>query len=170
MSKSPSIIIEGPDGMGKSRLGKDLSKHLASYLYVCGPPPKNALDILLWTEKHQKSVAEGGNVLDRVTAFSHYVYDGVLGDNKYESMLFKKAVTLAEMNPIVIYCKTKTVNHEVKSYDDPKRVERILENIPALQARYEELFKKLNITPIVYDWTKPDAFKNLLEQINGKSR
>jgi len=169
-----TIIIEGPDGMGKSTLAKTLSEHYGMELCICGPAPKTLENILYWTKRQEDAVIAGGKVLDRVTAFSHQVYKRVLETgpekNLYLDFLTEKAKALVSYNPIIIYCSTSEVNHVTKDYDDEVYVENVLKNIPELRLEYIRAFATADVNPIRYDWTKPNAFNKLLENINAIAR
>lgn len=160
-----SIIVEGVDGMGKSYLAHQLSIALGYKLAICGPAPTDLVSIKYWVGVHREQVAEGATVLDRVTAFSHSVYDGVFGFGEHKAFLLQEAKALLSYEPLVIYCKTKNPMHEVKSYDDPLRVAQIEANTDLLLTEYEHYFAELGIEPIVYDWTEPAAFDRLLQKI-----
>ena len=160
-----SIIIEGVDGMGKSYLAQHLSIALGYDLAICGKAPTDLPSIKYWLGVQQEQVAKGATVLDRVTAFSHTIYDNVFGFGQHRDFLVHQAKALLMHQPVVIYAKTDRVIHRTKHYDDPLRVAQIEANTDLLCEEYEHLFTELGIKPIVYDWTKPGAFEILLERI-----
>jgi hypothetical protein len=160
-----TIIVEGVDGMGKSYLTRQLGEHFKREVLTCGPAPKTFDQIRYWVGEHEKHVMAGDMILDRVTAFSHYVYKTVLGSTVHTDFLHYRAKRLASYDAIVILCKTDTPTHEVKEYDDPKQVKLIMENIDNIHRGYLHLFATIGIEPIIYDWKAPDAFANLLKQL-----
>lgn len=166
MSKPRAIIIEGPDGMGKSTLAGQLAYALGMQTAVCGPAPKTFKQISMWVDAHENAVRTGGVVLDRVTVFSHQVYDRLFGTNEHADYLRKRARDMLDLCPIVVLCDSSSVKHAPKEYDDPERDAMILTNMTALRKAYKNLFDELQVIPIIYDWTAQNAFANLLEKIN----
>ena len=157
-----TIIVEGVDGMGKSYLARQLGEYFKRPVITCGPAPKTFADVTYWTNAHERSVIAGDEVLDRVTAFSHYVYKNTLGTSSHKEYLLYRAKRLASYDAIVIYCYTKKPKHELKDYDDPKEVKRVMENVDKLHSAYLDLFTDIGIEPIIYDWKAKKAFDNLL--------
>lgn len=162
-----TLIVEGVDGMGKSYLTQQLGEHFKREVLTCGPAPKTFDEIRYWVGEHEKHVLAGDKILDRVTAFSHYVYKTVLGSTVHTDFLHYRAKRLASYDAIVILCKTDQPTHELKEYDDPKQVKLIMENIDKLHRGYLHLFATIDVDPIIYDWKAPDAFANLLKQLEA---
>lgn len=160
-----TIIVEGVDGMGKSYLTSQLGDTLKRDVLTCGPAPKTFEEIKYWVNEHEKYVLIGDKILDRVTAFSHYVYKTTLGSTVHKNFLHYRAKRLASHDAIIILCKTDTPAHELKDYDDPKQVELIMENIDKLHAAYLALFEDIGVEPIIYDWKAPNAFALLLKKL-----
>jgi hypothetical protein len=160
-----TIIVEGVDGMGKSYLTSQLSYELKRDVMTCGPAPKDFDEIKYWVHEQERNVIEGDEILDRVTAFSHYVYTTTFGKTIYKDFLLYCAKRLASYDAIVILCKTDTPTHELKDYDDPEKVKVIMENVDKLHAAYLDLFEDIGVEPIIYDWKAPDAFANLLKKL-----
>ena len=160
-----TIIVEGVDGMGKSYLTSQLSYELKRDVMTCGPAPKDFDEIKYWVHEQERNVIEGDEILDRVTAFSHYVYTTTFGKTIYKDFLLYRAKCLASYDAIVILCKTDTPTHELKDYDDPEKVKVIMENVDKLHAAYLDLFEDIGVEPIIYDWKAPDAFANLLKKL-----
>lgn len=160
-----TIIVEGVDGMGKSRLTEQLGDYLQRDVLTCGPAPKTFDEIKYWVAEHEKHVMAGDKILDRVTAFSHYVYKTALGYTVHKEYLHYRAKRLASYDAIVILCKTDEPTHELKEYDDPKQVKVIMENIDKLHAGYIDLFNDIGVEPIIYDWKAPNAFPLLIKKL-----
>lgn len=160
-----TIIVEGVDGMGKSYLTTQLSDTLKRDVITCGPAPKTLDEIRYWVGEHEKYVIAGDKILDRVTAFSHYVYKTTLGSTIHTDFLHYRAKRLASYDAIVILCKTDQPTHELKDYDDPKQVKLIMENIDNIHRGYLHLFASIGVDPIIYDWKAPNAFAKLLKKL-----
>jgi len=160
-----TIIVEGVDGMGKSYLTTQLSDTLKRNVITCGPAPQDFDEIKYWVNEHEKHVIAGDKILDRVTAFSHYVYKTTLGATVHKDFLHYRAKRLASYDAIVILCKTDTPTHELKDYDNPEKVKVIMENIDKLHAAYVYLFTTIGVIPIIYDWKAPNAFALLLKKL-----
>lgn len=160
-----TLIVEGVDGMGKSYLTTQLSDSLKREVMTCGPAPKTFDEIKYWVHEHEKYVLAGDKILDRVTAFSHYVYTTTFGKTIYKDFLHYRAKRLASYDAVIILCKTDTPTHELKNYDDPQKVKVIMENIDKLHAAYLDLFEDIGVEPIIYDWKTPNAFANLLKKL-----
>lgn len=160
-----TIIVEGVDGMGKSHLAEQLGDYLERDVITCGPAPKTYIEIRQWVGEHEKHVIAGDKILDRVTAFSHYVYKTALGYTVHKEFLHYRAKRLASYDAIVILCKTDEPTHEMKDYDDPTQVKIIMENIDKLHAGYIDLFNDIGVEPIIYDWKAPNAFPLLIKKL-----
>jgi len=160
-----TIIVEGVDGMGKSHLTQQLGDYLKRNVITCGPAPKTFDEIKYWVNEHEKHVLAGDVILDRVTAFSHYVYKTTLGSTVHKDFLHYRAKRLASYDAIVILCKTDEPIHELKDYDDLAKVKVVMENIDKLHRAYLYLFTTIGVTPIIYDWKAPNAFALLLKKL-----
>jgi thymidylate kinase len=155
------IIIDGPDGAGKTTLGHQLeaggytylqSPRLAAkgnadrmkyetsrYLRLYGISPVHVVDRMLFSEEAY------GPVLRGRSAFSRFEYLYALSD------IMSKRV-------IVVFCLPQHYHYKIE--ESPL----LIAQMPKIKERYEELFDKISaVYPriIKYDWQLPDAYDKL---------
>jgi hypothetical protein len=115
------IILEGPDGAGKTSLIRHLNDWLAMPVAprVVGQDTKPLVDIYEWTNKN---LAEGfqDKLFDRHRLISEPIYSTVMGGDRDEQFwdpawMGAALRALREIQPIVIWClpSFKAVNHNV---------------------------------------------------------
>ena len=157
------VVIEGPDGVGKSTLARQLGVKLGSIVVNCGPGPKTNDEL----QKHlnnQEAILQVCNpvVMDRCTAVSHRVYSAIgeyLSD--YDNALLSGYLNnMRAMDIRFVLCKTARPSHVVKDYDDPILLENIWRNYDTLVRLYDETL----YDAIRFDFTT-DTIDSLVEKL-----
>jgi adenylate kinase family enzyme len=148
-----SIIVEGPDGAGKSTLAKELAEILGYRYQTTG----GALDTPEALANKVEECMESGVVYDRHPLISDMVYKAALGKDLlcYPSIMIDALYNWA---PIVIYCRLNDIQamadnmvRSNKAHKPPEFMEMVLANQKRIVGVYEILF---GIYPCVrFDWT-----------------
>lgn len=158
------IVVEGPDGAGKSILCKSLQEHFKWPIVHGGGPLTSRHDFLDrnrtkgWSELEPK-------ICDRVSYISERVY---AKDPLVSS--FETQVWLNKIKPIVIFCCLERsedmvvrISNVSKPHKSAEQLERVKQDHAEITRKYK--FVMGGITHIHYNWLKAD-FRNLLYRIN----
>ncbi len=148
------IIIEGPDGSGKTTLATKLATGLTKRVLHAGGPPKTREDIY---DRIYGQFLQFGEILDRATIVSEPVYGPLLRKKiqiKPES--WKRWVQIySDRGFILIYCRPSinlllrhtsqetAVLREGKSYKSEAQVERVKKDIVKIVCAYDDVIKKI---------------------------
>lgn len=102
--KKVSLILEGPDGAGKSFLAAKFNWAIPVHF---GGPPKTALEFNTRCNTFLKKCKFGGGIFDRCPALSEIIYGSILRGSiilpakKLINVLFKAC----KYNTLFIYCR-----------------------------------------------------------------
>ena len=110
-----SIIVEGPDGCGKSTLARAIGMQLNRPVINIGPKPKNLWELSKCL-RTQYALSKQGVIFDRLTAISHQVYQ-----NNLNNRFYKKILKSILENSFLIICLTDEPIHVIKGYDTPEQ-------------------------------------------------
>jgi hypothetical protein len=166
MKLTRPIILEGPDGSGKSTLFKLMTEDwgLKSAGHDGGPPKDSgeAYDRLLKTEQH------GLAVRDRIVAISDSIY----------SEVFKRKPKLAQrdyndwlqgFDPIIVYCRPP--KETILSQEVPVKLHKPEDHVKIVKANrlqitdlYDDTMLKLvrlGLIVYYYNWTKDPQARRL---------
>lgn len=156
-----AIVVEGFDNSGKSTLAKQFGLDILHP----GPRPKNSAELTACLEA-QLPQARLPVVLDRITAISNIMYDPrslhLCNPAFYWDYLSQM---IATPGFVIIYCRPPIEKiadfstHEIKSYDDQKRIDWLSQNYKYIVERYDGWMSSL--PHMVYDYTQPDP--NVIE-------
>lgn len=169
MTNQFMIILEGPDGGGKSTLASTLSEVLNRPIYHPGGPAQSVDDFRVRiTAQERQELA----IHDRHMAISEPVYANALGRplafevSKHADYYLKHI----EFRMYVIYCRHSSINHMFDSIDRTDKPHKTEEHIRQMRQRYidivdiyDERMLELakateypNVIPIVYNYAVHD--------------
>ncbi len=146
-----AIIVEGFDNSGKSTLAASLGRRVVHP--GPRPGPKEEYSYI----ENQMHMATQKVIMDRITAISQPCYGDV------GSWPFYRPYVIEMLNRfpcILIYCRPPTEvikdfsKHELKSYDDEKKVKWLQDNADRIIANYDSVMS--SIPHLKFDYTDPD--------------
>lgn len=149
-----SVILEGPDGAGKSTLAKFLSELLGLPVIHTGGPPdsKTALEAKL-------ELCRQHGLFDRVPMISDPIYSTIAARPLYIPR-HELMEELARMNPVVVYCRGKTrrmwenISQERKAHKSPDHLKQVMVEYSQVVDLYDEFFKSppRGLQVLRYNW------------------
>lgn len=174
------IIVEGPDGSGKSTLVKNLKSRfvLKSLKTIKHGPPADAQDLYERCRDLLMEATESGNhcIIDRFGLIGEQIYGPILrGKDLWVEIPQKKQEILTAfntLNPFIIYCRppatiiASLANHEVKSYDTPEHLQALQDNQLLIIKSYDNFFanwKSYNFC--TWDYTRPENYYDLTKRL-----
>jgi thymidylate kinase len=150
------IILEGPDGAGKTMLAQQLSKQ-TKYPIEHRTKPKDEAEKQLMMGKYLQDINSGKNVIFDRCWYSEMAYGPVMRDKSVISFpqMYELEKRLAKAGAIIIYC---TGPAHVLWKRCQKRGEDYITSKDAFNAIYknfEELFAAPHYIPVVrYEYTE----------------
>ena len=175
------IVIEGPDGCGKSFLVRRLVEFYPGLRpYHSGGPPDSQMGLMLRMLRIQRVIDETPSaiVLDRVPMISELVYGPVMRDElrmpRKESLLY-----LAALHPVVVYCKippqdaTHYMVKEAKEHKTQAYTEAVGRRASRIHQAYHEIMLELagdyGVSVFHYDWRVSGEWQRLINHfyLNG---
>lgn len=148
------IVLEGPDGSGKS----SFAKRLALPIIHPGAPPKTRDAEEGFFEK-QFVAANHPVIYDRVTCISQQVYQRKLFDEWYWNPLWR---LVGQSHCIIVYCRPPDdvvldfSKHTVAEHDDPDQMEYVRQNGRFFVESYDRLMAR--VPHVKFDFTKGDQY------------
>lgn len=131
-----NIVIEGPDGTGKSTLAKKLVDLLPEFSYEASKgPPKGPVEIMKRAEDY---LAMDNKIFDRHILVSQPIYGMVRGDSVTSVELFGLLDKLYSTDTIFVYCYHQMGSHVVKSHDTPDHLELINQHTQTIENLYRQ--------------------------------
>lgn len=155
------IILDGPDGSGKTTLGHQLESE--GYVYLKSPrlaakgdPERMEYETARYLRLYGNSPV---HVVDRML-FSEQAYGPVLrGRSAFSNLEYLSTLSeLMRQRVHVVFCLPK--NYYYKIEESPL----LIAQMPKIRARYEDLYDQiLQVYPLIvkYDWQLPNAYENL---------
>lgn len=159
------VIVEGPDGSGKTSLIRRLRQDSKNYFWIASSSgrPKSLVqlqDALHWIA--QSTYLGTPIVCDRFPLISESVYGPVLRDSCLLDQMGHRdrvaASDLLRQIDRIVYCRPpiSTIRQNITTGALPQ-LQGVVENLDALVACYDELMDTLrddNIFVYAYDYTK----------------
>lgn len=140
-----SIILEGPDGTGKTTLGKKLAEDFGIPYYYAGGPPDRTDEAI--AAKCQENIDRTTFVCvqDRVSLISEMCYRGVMDPEFVAQSAVLVSAFLAkalENRPILIFCLAddgleRATTEDFEADDFTKQLHKFF---PAITAEYHKVF------------------------------
>jgi len=174
------IILEGPDGSGKSTLGHLLRRTTQLEIIHAGGPPLSVSEVFQRARDHSKHYGKG--ILDRCVPISEFVYGPIRDAEPLvdKQVLFAMIDKLAKDGWILIYCRpsdatiikyAKTKLEEsarAKAHKPEDHTRKVKERIQTIIDRYDyiiEVCRQKGMLVLVYN---RDG-QYLLEDTNGQT-
>lgn len=169
------IVIEGPDGAGKSTLAKALVESYGLELIHTGGPLKDQADFEQ-RERELKLLTKEPRIYDRVPYVSDLVY-AFLNARDPIVQPHNVSMFLQFANPIIIYCRLSSsaemleyISMEKKAHKPPEYMEKVKASHPALVASYDKVIHDLQVKSralvIRFNW-RLDSLSSLKFSIDG---
>ena len=154
-----TVIVEGPDGAGKSELIRVLAEGLGRNPSHTGGPraTKEGVDEAMRMVEVRKA-----GLFDRCSHISNPIYASVDG-REDPFTLGEYRTRLASFNPIVVYCRLRNVDQmlshiltTVKAHKPPSYLEIVKANYPRIVSLYDEHMTEIEkIVPVIrYSWNE----------------
>lgn len=158
------IILEGPDGAGKTTLANTLSKELSLPIAprVVSKETEAMTDLRVWTDDNLKRDFQDV-IFDRHRLISDPIYRGVLGKHNprlYDPQWLAEALRkFVEIDPVIIFCMPPLEVIMLNLLDDDDNTV-VVDHIERLYYGYAAEWAKLNawteLTSLFwYDYSNP---------------
>ena len=147
------IIIEGPDGTGKTTLITQLANEL-NLPVIRNRKPHSQTDIIQlnnWANACPFPV-----LLDRHSSISDLVYGTIIRNHTHATHDLARS---HRQNNFLIYCRTGEPN-----LDAEPQMDGVLEHYPRIYSKYEKLMEELE-PDFIYDWTNPKHYRALITNL-----
>lgn len=167
------VIVEGPDGAGKSTLIQNLMA-LGGFISIhTGGPPRDKQDLEDKLDKIKLALDVAGNhilILDRHPAVSDPIYSKVTGSRSFATpgWLGKQVWSL---DPVFVYCRgsadsmRENISKSPKAHKSPEHLLKVIQNHGEIVKLYDAFFA---LAPnIRYDWQR-DSVLELAKVLRGK--
>lgn len=165
------IILEGPDGAGKSTLIAEIEKHLGIKATHFGGPPKTKKEMLIRIQNSFDC-----QLLDRWSPISEQIYGPLRPDSiGVSTNLLNNFID--QTKPIIVYCrphrntlmrnKVEGLKRE-KQHKSREHCEAVSRNFNTIIQAYDKLMSNLLLrghSILTYDYEAEDNLENLLEKL-----
>jgi len=156
-----TIVLEGPDGAGKSTLGEVLSKAFNRPLVHTGGAnrtPEQLEARLASIEAHSPGV-----IFDRVSHISQWIYEETATDQPHLLPQEEMLQRLRErVHPIIVYCRRHKIDDMLSSilatpkpHKPPEYTEKVKPTFPKIVELYDRVMLRAPMRfdgVIWYDW------------------
>lgn len=167
------VIVEGPDGAGKSTLIQNLVALGGFVSTHTGGPPRDKQDLEDKLAKVTASLDAAGPdtlILDRHPAVSDPIYSKVTGSRSFATPGELEEQVRA-LNPVFVYCRGSadsmrgSISKSPKAHKSPEHLLKVIQKHGEIVKLYDAFFAR---TPhIRYDWQR-DSVLELAKVLRGK--
>lgn len=156
-----NIVVEGPDGSGKTTLIHYLLNSVNGFMLKSGEgPPKFPGEII---DRCIRYLSMDGYIMDRHPVISHSIYDQF---RKEQEPIPEEIVkSFYRSYPIIIYCHGRIGSHELKAYDLPNHVKMVEEKDKQIRLSYDEWARC--IVPRHF-WYTPDSTQRITDLVKER--
>lgn len=159
------IIVEGPDGSGKSALIELLHKMTGMDVFHRGGPPVDREEAL---KQMSRTFTQFGMILDRTIFVSEIVYGHALRGKTVvdQELLWEGLRRLVGMNALFVFCRPKdgTLRRafeksitKLKAWKTKEHCQEVTEKFDEIVAGYDWIYeelKQLGAKVLIYEWEK----------------
>ena len=149
-----NIVVEGPDGSGKSTLVNRIAQCVPFLIQPGAGPPKSPQEIRQRAFGYMKLEHK---IFDRHPLISELIYGRFRDPPTYIPQPHIKFFYQSE--PLIIYCYGRGRVHETKNYDTPKHLALIEDHDEEIRKAYDEWAD----THAHYQYSIPDHPDEILE-------
>lgn len=131
-----NVVLEGPDGAGKSTLAALIAGALDMRVQQGSGPPREPGEIEARVVKY---LAMTDTIFDRHPAISQPIYAQLRGETLSPDFT-AGAVRFYETQPLIVYCRgsaSSLAHHVVKDGENPEHIRTVNENYDRLCALYD---------------------------------
>lgn len=165
------LIVEGPDGSGKSTLVKTLQIMFDIPTVVQWNKPPKTADELAANLKRSKNLVKTPVIQDRIPWITEPIYDTIKNGTKNISTWFYYLTGTALFHSHIVYCRPPNevieehCGEPSSSCDSLEYLKWVSDNYAGLVILYDAFMEQIR-PAITYDWTKPNDVKKL-EALRG---
>lgn len=171
---SKVIVIEGPDGAGKSTLAQDLSDYFQWPIIHTGGPIRSRSEFLKKVVTYNLMSPEAPVIYDRIPYISDQIYAPIAG-HKSATSGSELNYMLERIRPVIVYCAltdnesmSRRISIEHKEHKTYEHLNQIQANHNEIVQRYYQLFSNLHYSHVLhFNWMKDDI-RNLMQEINRR--
>lgn len=167
------VIIEGPDGAGKSTLIQNLVAMGGFVSIHTGGPPRDRQDLEDKLDKIKLAFDIAGDdilLLDRHPAVSDPIYSKVSGSRSFMTPGFL-GEQVWSMHPVFVYCRgsadsmRKNISKTPKAHKSPEQLLQVIQHHGEIVQLYDAFFSL--VPHIKYNW-QTDSVLSLAGRLSGK--
>jgi len=167
------IVLEGPDGSGKSTLSLQLEKDLGATLHRSPMLPSQEVFDFVTEEQEYHAERKELHIHDRVTWISELIYSRAL--DRPVRLNLNKFNHYLDLPQIVVYCAPTGINKMnidvgFKAHKSKDHLDAVMRNHTKIINMYEGFMGSNSVKftgYIRYNWKHKGAYRELLDYIRG---
>lgn len=163
-----NIILEGPDGAGKSTLGQRLAADLGYEYIHTGGGQKDTMELICEMDYRSRMLREAntknkGIIYDRISHISSAIYRIAFGEKPLANQVRCWRYLKEDSGPIVIVYVRRMADEDMlnsvveskKDHKSPEHLKKVKANFPKIVELYDDAMPRIaKILPVFdcYDW------------------